>query len=115
MLFKASTLSALSLSLPLLALSDYASATASSTSDSISLRSPYLGARSPSSGHVYTRPKPNLARWAEYSKASNGAAARKARRAEGAVGVPAAAKFSPLPPLSGETITKTVAQQIKVG
>lgn len=76
-----------------------------------------LLARSPASAasaSTYTRPKPNLARWAEYSRSGQAAvAARRARRGE-VIGVPQP-KYSPLPPLNGETITKTVAQQIKVG
>lgn len=113
MLVKAATLAALSL--PILALSGSANASTATTSPiSLAQNHRYLNARS----SPYVRPKPNLARWAEYSKSSanaiSAAAARKARRAEGAVGV-AAARYSPLPPLNGDTITKTVAQQIKVG
>lgn len=102
MLIKASTLA--SLALPLLSLSDYTSASSVFTSSSTF------------STKATKRYEPNLERWAEYSRsiqATNGRRAAMARRAD-LVGVPQP-RYSPLPPLNGETITKTVAQQIKVG
>lgn len=119
MLIKASTIAGLAL--PLLSLSDYTSASA--TINPVGGGGLRRRSSSFSSPSITPRHKPNLARWAEFSRsiqsANNGrrahaAAAAKRAAADGVVGVPQP-RYSPLPPLDGATITKTVAQQIKVG
>lgn len=68
-------------------------------------------------GNNYLKPLPNLARWAEFNGPSSYYGGRRNRRKveDGTDDGSTGARPSPLPLLNGETITQTVAQQIKVG